>query len=317
MSHLIDKILADYKDVIITGHTGPDGDCVGSCMGLYNYLTKNYPQVHTRVYLEDFQEAYHTIKHTEMIQKPIQGGEACELMIILDLSNTERITEGMLPYFEKANHVVNIDHHISNTKYGDENYIHPEASSASEVVCDMLDPEKIPLSAAEALYVGIICDSGVFKYSSTSEHTMQTAGMLIKIGVRPDHWIDSVFYERTLKSTQLLGEAIKNLNIVCGGKMVWSVLEREAFNKWGATKQDVEGIVEQLRLIKGVDTALLIIETEDGKSKFSFRSKEIVDVNQVASIYGGGGHVRAAGCTVDGSWQDKLPAFIKAVEAMC
>lgn len=316
MSYLIDEIIADYKDVIITGHTGPDGDCVGSCMGLYNYMTVNYPDVRTRVFLEDFQEAYHAVKHTDEISTPSEEGESCELMIILDLSNTDRITKGMLPYIDKAGRVVNIDHHVSNTGYGDEQYIRPEASSASEVLCDMLDPDKIPLDAAEALYMGMICDSGVFKYASTSEHTMQMAGMLIRIGVRPDHWIDAVFYERTLKCTRLLGEAIANLQMVCGGRMVWTVLDRKAFDKWDATKQDVEGIVEQLRLIKGVDTALLITETEDGKSKFSFRSKEIVDVNQVASIYGGGGHVRAAGCSVEGSWQDKLPAFIKAAEAM-
>lgn len=224
------------------------------------------------------------------------------------------MTQGAEFYFDMAKTTINVDHHVSNTKFAEANHVVPEASSASEVVYDLLDKDKIGLASAEALYMGIICDSGVFKYSSTSEHTMRIAGHLMSIGVDCSRFIDEVFYERTYTQARLMGQALLNSVCVFGGRCIYTVVDREMFERFGADHNDLEGIVEQLRLTKGVEVAVLISETEEGTSKFSFRSKRFVDVNKVTAVFGGGGHVRAAGCTVQGNWKEPLKTFLEAIE---
>ena len=197
MKSFLESQIMESRTVAIVGHTRPDGDCVGSCMGLYNYIKDNYPEIQVDVYLESIMDSYKIVKRTEEIRQPDGEDKIYDVCICLDTSQKNRMTEGAEPYFDKAKQTINIDHHVSNTGFAGVNHVVSTASSASEVVYDLLDPEKITLAAAEALYMGIICDSGVFKYSSTSEHTMQIAGHLMSIGVDSSRWIDEVFYDRT------------------------------------------------------------------------------------------------------------------------
>ena len=313
MSFLEDQIMQS-RTIAITGHTRPDGDCVGACMGLYNYIVENYPEIRVDIFLEPIAGSYKLIKRTDEIRQPEGRPEAYDLFICLDNSQKDRMTKGMEVYFDAAAATINVDHHISNTRFAQTNHVVAEASSASEVLYDLLDPEKITLSVAEALYMGIICDSGVFKYASTSEHTMQIAGRLMHLGVDSGRLIDEVFYERTYVQAQLLGQALLNSVRLFEGRCIYTVITREMFRKFQARPDDLEGIVEQLRLTKGVEAAILISETEEGTSKFSFRSKRYMDVNKVAALCGGGGHIRAAGCTVHGDWNESLKIFLEAIE---
>lgn len=313
MSFLENQIMQSGT-VAITGHTRPDGDCVGSCMGLYNYIVENYPEIQVDVFLEPIAESYKAIKRTDEIRRPEEQPKAYDLFICLDNSQKDRMTRGMESYFDAAKVTVNVDHHISNTQFARMNHVVADASSASEVVYDLIDPEKMTLSAAEAFYMGIICDSGVFKYSSTTEHTMQVAGRLMSLGVDGGKWIDEVFYERSYVQAQLLGQALLNSVCLFEGRCIYTVVTQEMFKQFQAGHDDLEGIVEQLRLTKGIEVAILISETEEGTSKFSFRSKRYMDVNKIASLYGGGGHIRAAGCTVQGSWKESLKVFLEAIE---
>lgn len=314
MKSFLENQIAVSRTVAITGHTRPDGDCVGSCMGLYNYIIENYPDISVDVYLEPIADSYKLVKRAEEIKQPGTEPKVYDLFICLDTSQKDRMTKGAGFYFDMAKATVNIDHHVSNTKFARTNHVAAKASSASEVVYDLLDKDKIGLAAAEALYMGIVCDSGVFKYSSTSEHTMQIAGHLMRIGVDSSRFIDEVFYERTYTQARLLGQALLNSICVFEGRCIYTVVDREMFERFGADHDDLEGIVEQLRLTKGIEVAILISETEEGTSKFSFRSKRYVDVNKVAAVFGGGGHVRAAGCTVQGNWKEPLKTFLEAIE---
>ena len=318
-SFLINHI-EESQTIAITGHTRPDGDCAGSCMGLYNYILANYPEKKVDIYLEPIADSYKMVKHTEDIQQPgvlETPADSCmvyDLLICLDTSQKDRMTKGMSVYFEQAKKTINIDHHVSNTGFADIDHVVSAASSASEVVYDLLEKERIDLASAEALYMGIICDSGVFKYSSTSEHTMQIAGHLMTIGVDSSRWNDEVFYERTYKQAKLLGQALLNSELIFEGRCIYTVVDRAMFEYFSAGHDDLEGVVEQLRLTKGVEVAVLISETVEGTCKFSFRSKRYVDVNKVASIFGGGGHVRAAGCTIKGDYKEPLKIFLEAIE---
>lgn len=316
-SFLINHIEAS-QTIAITGHTRPDGDCAGSCMGLYNYILANYPEKKVDIYLEPIMDSYKMVKRTEDIKQPdiasITTNDIYDLFICLDTSQKDRMTKGVSVYFEQAKKTINIDHHVSNTGFADVDHVVSTASSASEVVYDLLEKDCIDLASAEALYMGIICDSGVFKYSSTSEHTMQIAGHLMAIGVDSSRWIDEVFYERTYKQAKLLGQALLNSELIFEGRCIYTVVDRAMFERFSAGHDDLEGVVEQLRLTKGVEVAILISETVEGTCKFSFRSKRYVDVNKVASIFGGGGHVRAAGCTIKGDYKEPLKTFLEAIE---
>ena len=317
MKSFLENQIIESQHIAITGHTRPDGDCVGSCMGLYNYIVANYPEKQVDVYLEPIADSYKMVKRTDAIKQPVMEDAQVpvyDLFICLDNSQKNRMTKGMERYFDQAKKTLNIDHHVSNTLFGDVNHVVSTASSASEVLYDLLDSEKIDLATAESLYMGIICDSGVFKYSSTSEHTMQIAGHLMSIGVDSSRWIDEVFYERSFKQAKVLGQALLNSELVLGGSCIYTVVDRAMFERFEAGHDDLEGVVEQLRLTKGIEVAILISETAEGTCKFSFRSKRYVDVNAVAAIFGGGGHVRAAGCTIQGDYKEPLKTFLEAIE---
>ena len=314
MKSFLENQIMESQTIAISGHTRPDGDCVGSCMGLYNYIVANYPEKQVDVYLEPIMDSYKKVKRTDEIKQPESSDKVYDLFVCLDTSVKDRMTKGAERYFDQAKKTINIDHHVSNTRFADENHVAASASSASEVLFDLLDAENIDLAAAEALYMGIICDSGVFKYSSTSEHTMQIAGRLMTIGVDSSRWIDEVFYERSFKQAKLLGQALLNSELVFDGQCIYTIVDRPMFEHFQAGHDDLEGVVEQLRLTKGVEVAILISETTEGTCKFSFRSKRYVDVNKVASIFGGGGHVRAAGCTIKGDYKEPLKTFLEAIE---
>lgn len=314
MKSFLENQIMESRTVAIIGHTRPDGDCVGSCMGLYNYIVENYPEIQVDVYLEPIMDSYKIVKRTEEIHQPGNEAKIYDLCVCLDISQKDRMTRGADVYFDHAKKTINIDHHVSNTKFGEINHVVAEASSASEVLYELLESDKIGLAAAEALYMGIICDSGVFKYSSTSERTMQIAGHLMTIGVDSSRWIDEVFYERTYTQAKLLGQALLNSQVLFDGRVIYTLVDREMFARFDADHNDLEGVVEQLRLTKGVEVAILMSETAGGTTKFSFRSKRYVDVNKVASIFGGGGHVRAAGCTVQGNYEEPFKTFLEAIE---
>ncbi len=315
MNNILLDALSGARKIAITGHTRPDGDCIGSCMGLYHYIRDNYPGKKTDMFLEDFADCYRMLQKSDQIRRPDQADpdQAYDLFIVLDCSTQERMTEGMKPVFDKSAMTLNIDHHISNTGYAQENHVDGRASSASEVLFELLQKDHIQKACAESLYMGIICDSGVFKYSQTTEKTMNAAGYLLSRGVDSQKWIDGVFYEKTYTQNRLMGRALLESQLTEDGSCIVSCITREIFREYGADRNDLEGIVEQMRLTKGVEVAILVSQTDDQVYKFSLRSKETVDVNAIAALYGGGGHRMAAGATVNGPWEPAAEQMINAV----
>ena len=157
--------LSRVSSAVIAGHIRPDGDCVGSCMGMYLYIKKNFSNItRVNVFLEKIPEAMNFIKDSDKIRNDYPEEAPYDLFIGLDAGDTGRLGKAET-YFAQAGRTICIDHHISNTGYADENYIVPSASSASELVYELIDPEKIDKSIAEALYMGIAHDTGVFQYS--------------------------------------------------------------------------------------------------------------------------------------------------------
>ena len=295
----------DAKTIGISGHIRPDGDCVGSCMGLYLYLKKVCPAAAIQVMIERPADVFSCIRGIEEISsdfKPIT--EKFDVYIALD-SEKSRIGEAE-KFFDQAEKRINIDHHISNAGgSGDVNYVVPTASSASELVYDVIgDKSAIDADIAKALYIGIIHDTGVFQYSNTSPKTMKIAAELISYGFDFPELIDKTFYEKTYVQNQILGRALLESILSMDGKCIVSMIDKKTMAFYNADSHDLEGIVSQLRSTKGVVCAIFMYQTDTLEYKVSLRSNGAVDVAKVASFFGGGGHVRAAGVTMQGTFYD-------------
>lgn len=293
------------ETVAIAGHTRPDGDCIGSCMALYNYIMDNYKDIKVDIYLEPIADIYKVIKNTEAIKSSYDEAISYDLFIALDSSDLKRL-EGAGKYFAAAAKTICIDHHISNNGFADENHVIAKASSTCEVLFDLLEEEKVNQDIAEALYIGILCDTGCFRHSNTSEKTLNTVGRLISKGVRSSMLMDEVFYQKTFMQNQLLGRCLIESMLILDGKCIVSVVSKEILAFYRADSKDLEGVIDQLRVTKGVEAAILLTETGTLSYKISMRSNGIVDVNKVAAYYGGGGHVLAAGAEMKGSKHDVI-----------
>ena len=155
-------------------------------------------------------------------------------------------------------------------------------------------------------------DTGVFKHSNTTRQTMEYAGMLLEKGVSSTKIIDETFYQKTFVQNQLLGKALLRSELEQNGKVIFSYVSKEDFNEIGAKSSDSDGIIDQLRITKGVEAAVFLYPIEDGY-KVSMRSNEQVNVSEIAKSYGGGGHIRAAGCSVKGTLEDIKDMIIKDI----
>lgn len=305
MTVVLADILKGRKSVAISGHVRPDGDCTGACLGLYMYLIKEYPELQVDVYLEKIPQAFHILEKTEEIKHQVTIGNPYDLFICLDCGDESRLGFSA-PLYEQAKHTVCIDHHVSNQAFADENYIVPDASSTSELIYTLLDKEKITRPIAEALYMGIVHDTGVFQYSCTSPSTMEVGAELLRKGIDGSKIIDRTYYEKTYIQNQLLGKALLESFLILNKQCIVAVLEKKDLEFFEAEPADTEGIVSQLRLTKGVEVALFLYEVETHLYKVSLRSKERVDVSTIAKFFGGGGHARAAGATITGTKYDVI-----------
>lgn len=309
----LDDIIKDMNTVAISGHIRPDGDCIGSCLGLYNYIKDNYKSVDVDVYLQPFSDKFNFLKYSDLVKHEKTEDKKYDLFIMLDSSSADRMGE-FLPVFENASSTVCIDHHISNEKFAMENIVYPKASSTCEVLYELMDEEKIGYNTAEALYMGIVHDSGAFKYSNTSAKTMSIAGKLMEKGIPFTNIIDNTFYTKTYVQNQILGRALLESILIFDGKCIFSVVTRKEMEFYNINYKDLDGIVEQLRVTKGVECAIFLYETDELEYKVSMRSNEVVDVSRIAAYFGGGGHIRAAGFNMKGTAYDVINNVTEQLE---
>ncbi|MDO4322799.1 MAG: bifunctional oligoribonuclease/PAP phosphatase NrnA [Lachnospiraceae bacterium] len=295
--------LKGVRTVAIAGHVRPDGDAIGSCLGLYHYLKKNYPEIEAKVYLEQIPDAYRIIAGVDEVICQTGAETEADLFFCLDCADEKRLGDFAV-LCKKARRTVCIDHHISNGGFADENYIVPDASSTSELVFGVLEEEKIPYESAEALYMGIVHDTGVFRHSCTSPETMEIAARLMKKGIDGSKIINRTYYDKTYHQNQILGRALLESILLMDKKIIFSAIRQKEMDFYGVTPSDLDGIVQILMSTSGTEVAIFLYETEPQTFKVSLRSREIVDVSVVAAYFGGGGHVRAAGCTMQGSIYD-------------
>ena len=309
----IDDHMSGVNTVAIAGHVRPDGDCIGSSMGLYLYFKKNYPEVRVDVFLEDIPEEFLFIKDADKINHSFTTDiESYDLFICIDCEKGR--TGDAEKIFDAAKKTINIDHHISNTGTGDVTYIVPTSSSACELAYEVMDKDKLDVDIAQALYTGMVTDTGVFKYNSTSPRTYEIAGKLTAFGFDFTWLIDHVFYEKTYLQNQILGRALLESISLMDGKVIASAVSKETMDFYGVKGNDLDGIVNQLMFTIGCDVAIFIYEDEPMLYRVSLRSNGNIDVSRVAKLLGGGGHVRASGCTLNGTQHDVINSITHVIQ---
>ena len=301
----LSEVLAGKQSAALGGHIRPDGDCVGSCMGLYMYLREQYPNMEIDVYLEEIPDAFRMIQRTDEAKNYIPDGKQYDLFICLDCGDERRLGFSS-PLFQNAKQTLCIDHHVSNDAFADINYIIPDASSTSELVFGLLEKTKISRSAAEALYMGIAHDTGVFQYSCTSPETMEAAAELLRKGINGNDIIEKTFYEKTYIQNQILGRALLESILILEKRCIVSAVSKSEMEFYEAKPSDLEGIVSQMKLTQGTEVACFMYELETQHVKVSLRSKGRVDVSVIAQYFGGGGHARAAGFSMKGTYHDVI-----------
>ncbi len=307
------EIAKDAESILIAGHKRPDGDCVCACAAAYHYLKKIYPDKQIDVYLETLPEVYSFLDEEGTIFSNQVKNICYDLVIALDSSTADCLGDAEKAFYW-AKKTFCIDHHISNEAYAGQNLINPKASAACEVLFGTMPEEEIDFKIAEALYIGIVFDSGMFRHSNTSRRTMEIAGILMEKGIPFWQYIDKCFYERTYTQTQLLGRTLLASMRLMDGKCIVAAITRRMMEFYGAKPEDTEGIIDQLRITKGVEVAILLYEVGDQQYKVSMRSNNYVDVSKIASFFHGGGHVKAAGCIMQGSMHDVVNNLTEHIE---
>ncbi len=297
----------------ISGHTRPDGDCVGATLGLWMYLKKCLPEASVEVYLEKPAEIFQKIKGYDEIISDFPVREPFDVFFALD-TDAERMGDAG-KYFRSAKKTINIDHHLRQSGSGDVNHLDPSSGSTCELIYDLMDEDKMDRDIALALYTGIIHDTGVFQYSCTTPATMQKGAKLIGFGIDFPELIQETFYQKTYVQAQILGRALMESIRFLDGRCIVSSVDRKTLDFYNASFKDLEGIVNQLRNIKGVECAVFMYQTGVLEYKISLRSSEKVNVAEVASFFGGGGHARAAGCTMTGTFHDCVNNLSARIEA--
>lgn len=302
MFQLLEEV-KEAKTIGISGHIRPDGDCVGATAALYLFLKEKMPEVRIDWFLEKPPAVFDSLPGVAELKTDFATDvEQYDVFFCVDCS-ADRLgrAESM---FAEAHKKINIDHHISNTGCGDVNYIVPTTGSASELVYDLIGEDNLNKDLAEVLYIGIIHDTGVFQYSNTSSRTMEKGAKLIQFGFPYPKLITETFYEKTYAQTQMLGRALLESIRFMDGRCIVSCIDRKTMDFYQALPSDLDGIVNQLLNIKGIDCAIFMYEIGTLEYKVSLRSNEKIDVSKVASFFSGGGHMRAAGCTMKGTFHD-------------
>ena len=293
---VINQIKAAER-VAIMSHIYPDGDAVGSSLALALALEKLGKKVD--VYLQDgVPVVYSFLTGANKILREWNGNEY-DMAIAVDSGDMERLGT-CDKIFNSAAIKINIDHHITNTNFGEYNHIEAYASAAGEIIYRIIKMASIDLDKeiAECLYVAIATDTGGFRFSNTTSICMQVAAELINYEIDVSDISRKVFDVTSLTKTKLIGIAIESLELLADGKIAVMQIDNHQMVKLGANFEEFDGIISIARNITGVEAAAFFLEKKSNEIKVNLRSNAYVDVSEVAKKYSGGGHKRAAGCTI-------------------
>lgn len=310
LEHILEEIKKAKKIVILT-HENPDGDAIGSSLGMYIALRKMGKE--PDIIIPELPRVYNFLPEIENVKKEGQK-EPYDLAIALDCA-TIKMLNGWANYFEDAKVKVTIDHHGTNTMYGDYNYVNPDAPACAQTLISIIQyfGVEIDKKIGTCLLTGIITDTGGFQYQSTTPETFEFAAELLQTGVNVSDIYKRVMNTMTKANFELRKRAIERMEFFKEGKIAFTYVTKEDIEEANAETGDFEGIVEEGRNIEGVEVSIFLRETQKG-FKVSLRSNDYVNVSDVCLLFGGGGHIHAAGCTIAQSLEQVKEKIVNEVK---
>ncbi len=301
---IVERILAAVRDgrrFCVAGHVRPDGDCVGSQLALA--LALQHAGKEVLVWNADPAPSKLKFLDPDGLLTSPHAGEEFDCVITTDVANPERLG-AVGPCIERRRLLINIDHHASNTRFGDLNWVNGREASTGELIFKLIKHAGWPITPrmADCLFAAVSTDTGSFQYPSTRPATFAVAGELVKRGANLGRVCHEIYHSYPLARMRLLRRVYLNFRLVDRDRIAYFWLRPVDFARTGSSRADAEGLIDHIRAIEPVVVACVFEEVEPNVIRISLRSKSPhVDVNQIAARFGGGGHPAAAGARVTGS----------------
>jgi bifunctional oligoribonuclease and PAP phosphatase NrnA len=310
------SFIRDNDDFLVVSHIQPDGDAAGSTFAMawmLHALDKRFTLINEGRMPEKF--SYMTNSQLRILRFDTEPPERMFGRVIsVDCADFERIGKVHSCFADEVQ-LLNIDHHATNDDFGAVNLVRADAAATVEVLYDLAVELGIPFSHElnVCIYSGLLTDTGGFRYSNTSPKVMQIAADLLSRGVKGHELAERLLESVTIPQISLLKQSLTTLSFAHEQKAAWLTVSLEDLERSGATSDDLDGLVNYPRNIEGVEVGMLFKEKKPGVIKVSLRSAGLVDVAQLASKFGGGGHVRAAGCTIYGTMEEATKQVVEEV----
>ncbi|MBN1595664.1 bifunctional oligoribonuclease/PAP phosphatase NrnA [candidate division FCPU426 bacterium] len=308
-------IIKQYEDFILTTHVNPDGDGLGSESALCLALLSLGKKV-TIVNANPTPDLYYFLPERERVLVEVPHTTKHEVAIFLECPDEKR-SGGVIVLPGGATHVINIDHHVFNTRYGTVNLIDPVAAAAGEQVWDLICALGCQRNnrMAIGIYTAIATDTGHFKYAGVTPQTHKIIAQLLELGVQPGYMNEQLYERVPAEGLHLLARGLSQVQYNAQRKVGWFAITQDMLTQTGAKANQTENFVNYVRAVEGVEVAVFFLETSDGRIKVSLRSRGAVDVSTIAHQFGGGGHRRAAGALLSGSMMTVQSAVLREVES--
>ena len=312
----LDNIIKSSKNILLTSHVNPDGDTLGSMCGLYALIEANYKKRCDMLAVSKISKMYEHIPNVNLVRQlaDYDLSREYDLVINLDVAAIDRICDGQTLY-HKAKHTVNIDHHKTNIRYAEQNYVEDDASSAAEVVYGIAKDLnwKINLDAANSLYVGILTDTGSFRFDNTTSRCLEFVSEMVNLGVKPSEQYKYVYESNPKNMVLFQAYCLNKAVFLDNDKIAYTTVYKKDMEKFSAEEDYTEGLTEKLRAIASTQIAFVAKEMNNGWTKISMRSKNR-DISSVCEKFDGGGHTLAAGCTIKCGIDESVKKILDTIQ---
>lgn len=312
----LNDIIKSSKNILIISHVNPDGDTLGSMCGLYCAILDNFKKKCDMVAISKIPDVYSYLPHLSEVKNvdDLDKSREYDLVINVDVAALDRACDAKI-LFEKAKFTVNIDHHKTNNAYGNLNFINPDVSSTGEVLFGCFENMnwKVNLDCAICLYTAILTDTGSFRFDNTKPSTFEVASKLVEIGVQPSDIYKKVYESDSKTLVMFQAHCISKAKFLEDDKIAYTLVYKKDMEKFSAGDDCMEGLTEKLRAIVTTRIAFVAKEMKSGGTKISMRSK-FADVAEICSVFGGGGHRLAAGCTIKAPVEDAAKKVLEEIK---
>lgn len=310
-----DSVVKNSKNILIMSHVNPDGDTLGCMCALYSTILKHYKKKAEMLILSKLPKVYEFLPNISEVKSldKFDKSREYDLVIAVDVASIDRLVDAQI-LFEKAKFSINIDHHRTNNHYGDLAIVEPKASSTGEVIYKMIKKLgwQTDMDYITSIYTAILTDTGGFRFENTSAEVFKIAAELTVAGINPKDLYRKCYESKSKNMVMFQGYCVSKAVFSPDDKIVYTVVYKRDMEKYGVSDDATDGIAEALRAIKTTDVSFVVKEVDSKICKISMRSKKM-NIADVCSAFGGGGHKFAAGCTIKAPCEEAVKKLLAEI----